>query len=339
MIKKLIHFLIHFIFTVFILALIIGVPAWWMIKRSYNGPEVHYFYAKQDMTVGEKESAEPESTETEPAEPEDGETEPERTQSLRFAVLSDLYGYVFEGGNGVIADLVMNTFPDAILIDGNMIDAEAEDITQITDLIRRISQIAPVYYSYADEELAYVKRHSAGNADDAADADPLRAELEKAGAVVLNDEYKDVQLYGISVRIGGMHEKAYELTNVNGDVKRKGEKAWDLLSGFQDTDRLKVMMANRTDHFLYGDACDTWKIDVIVSGNELGGLVVLPHYGAVFGGSQGYFPEFIHGIYEKGNAKLLITSGLSAPRGPIPRFNNPPEIAVLDIDGLARAAK
>ena len=40
---------------------------------------------------------------------------------------------------------------------------------------------------------------------------------------------------------------------------------------------------------------------------------------------------------------LFITSGLSAPgklfsrENPIPRFNNPPEIAVLDISGLSRS--
>ena len=77
----------HLIFVLLILALIIGVPASWMIYRSYNDPEAHYFY-------------------TEKAEGE---------ESLRFVVISDLFGYVFEGGNGVIADQVSNTYPQKIL--------------------------------------------------------------------------------------------------------------------------------------------------------------------------------------------------------------------------------
>ena len=348
MIKKLFQFLIHFIFVVFILALVIGVPAAWMVRRSYSAPEVHYFYMEQERAdeAAEPEVEEPGTAVTEAAETdaagtegtESQEPESERTESLRFAVLSDLYGYVFEGGNGIIADLVSSTFPDAILIGGNMIDGGSDGISGITDLIRRLSQIAPVYYSYGEQELSYVNRLSAGDPDDRA-SDPLRAELKKAGAVVLNGEYTDVQLYGISARIGGMNDKAYELTNLNGKVKRKSSKAWNLMNRFRNTDRLKVMISNRTDNFLYGDACETWKTDLVVSGNELGGLVVLPYYGGVFGGSQGYFPEYIHGMYEKGKANLLITSGLSAPRGIIPRFNNPPEIAVLDIGGLMRAAK
>ena len=343
MIKKLIQFLIHLIFVLFILALVIGVPAAWMIRRSYNSPEVRYFYTKTERAADEQDPEEQGSDETGPEEPETTETEseetgPEESRSLRFVVLSDLYGYVFDGGNGVIADLVSSTFPDAILIDGNLIDGNQDEVTKITDLIKRLSQIAPVYYSYGEQEHSYVKRLSGSSKYDRT-ADPLRSELKKAGAVVLCEEFTDVQLYGISVRIGGMSGKAYELTNLNGDVKRKSAKTWNLLNKFQNTDRLKIMMSNRTDNFIYSDACETWKIDLIVSGNELGGLVVLPYYGGVFGGSQGYFPEYIHGLYEKGNSKLLITSGLSAPRGIIPRFNNPPEIAVIDIDGLNRAAK
>ena len=153
MIKKLIQFLIHLIFVLFILALVIGVPAAWMIRRSYSGPEVHYFYTKLERDAEEPEGPGSEETksegpdETGSEEPGPEETEAEEPGSLRFVVLSDLYGYVFDGGNGIIADLVSNTFPDAILIDGNLIDGNTDEITQTTDLIKRLSQIAPVYYS------------------------------------------------------------------------------------------------------------------------------------------------------------------------------------------------
>lgn len=303
----------HLIFVLLILALIIGVPASWMIYRSYNDPEAHYFY-------------------TEKAEGE---------ESLRFAVISDLFGYVFEGGNGVIADQVSNTYPDAILIGGNMITAQTEDITPLTDLIKRLSQIAPVYYSYGEQELKYVKKHASENAA-AEQTDQLRSALSDAGAVVLNEEYTDVSLYGIDTRIGGMFNNAYEMTGLDHKVKKRYESTYKFLTEYQDTDRFKIMLSSRPESFVYADACDTWKVDLVVSGNDLGGLVVIPYYGGLFGGSQGYFPEYIHGMYEKGDVKLFITSGLSAPGkpltkdNPVPRFNNPPEIAILDISGLTR---
>ena len=292
------------IFVLLILALIIGVPGYWMIHRSYNDPEVHYFSAEEEK----------------------GE------DSLRFVVISDLFGYVFEGGNGVIADLAGNTSPDAILIGGNMIASDAEDITPLTDLIKRLVQIAPVYYSYGEQELKYAADH----AEQEEAADPLKDALEKAGAVVLNESYADTSLYGIGVRIGGMYNNAYELTNLRYEVKKRYQSTWNFLNNFKDTGNLKIMLSIRPESFLYSDACKTWNPDLVVSGNDLGGLVVLPHYGGVFGGSQGYFPEYLHGMFEKDDVKLFITSGLSAPKGLIPRLNNPPEIAVVDVDGLSR---
>lgn len=300
MIKK----LFHFIFVLLLLALVIGIPGTWMLHRSYSDPEVHYFYTKEG----------------------------EGDQSLRFVVLSDLYGYVFEGGNGVIADRAGNTFPDAILIGGNMITADTEDLTPLTDLIKRLVQIAPVYYSYGEQELKYAANH----AEQEETVDSLKDALEKAGAVVLNESYVDTSLYGIGVRIGGMYNNAYELTNLRHEVKKRYQGTWNFLNDFKDTGNLKIILSIRPESFLYSDACKTWNPDLVVSGNDLGGLVVLPHYGGVFGGSQGYFPEYLHGMFEKDDVKLFITSGLSAPKGLIPRLNNPPEIAVVDIDGLSR---
>lgn len=310
--------LFHLISTLFILALLIGVPAGWMVSRSYSNPEVHYFYAQKA--------------------PEEGTEQEKGEESLRFIVLSDLYNYVFEGGNGEIAELAANTSPDAILISGNMISADAKNTDVITSLIKRLMQIAPVYYTYGEQEMKYVRAHTSQQpAGTEETADPLREALEKEGAVVLNEEFVDVTLYGVSTRIGGMFNKAYEMTNLRGDVKKSSETTWKFLKKFQNTDSFKIILCSKPDSFIYGDACRNWKVDLVVSGNNLGGLVVLPHYGGVFGGTQGYFPAYIHGMYERDNVNLFITSGLSAPKAAIPRFNNPPEIAVLDISDLESA--
>ena len=69
----------------------------------------------------------------------------------------------------------------------------------------------------------------------------------------------------------------------------------------------------------------------MVSGHDHGGQVVLPFLGGLYGGDQGWFPEYIHGMYQKDEMKLFITSGLGSHKQTLPRFNNPPEIAVVRI--------
>ena len=82
--------LIRFIFHFIILVLVIGIGVRWLVGRSYSDPEVHYFHIEEKSASGEENNG---------------------TEGLRFAVLSDLYNYVFEGGNGVIADRISDTSP------------------------------------------------------------------------------------------------------------------------------------------------------------------------------------------------------------------------------------
>ena len=91
------------------------------------------------------------------------------------------------------------------------------------------------------------------------------------------------------------------------------------------------MLSHRPDSFVFGAASATWDVDLVISGHLHGGQVVLPLLGGVFGGDQGLFPRYVHGIYEKDRLTLAVTSGLGSQPERLPRFNNPPEVMVLDL--------
>ena len=83
-----------------------------------------------------------------------------------------------------------------------------------------------------------------------------------------------------------MYEYAFALDgdnsaeNLTGDVR-------DFLEEFQNTDRYKIMLCHRPDSFVFGDASDYWKIDLVISGHDHGGQVVIPFKGGLYGGDQG----------------------------------------------------
>ena len=62
-----------------------------------------------------------------------------------------------------------------------------------------------------------------------------------------------------------------------------------------------------------------WDVDLVVSGHDHGGQVVVPFAGGVFGGDQGYFPKYVHGMYEKERLHLFVSSGLGSANEPLPR--------------------
>ena len=70
---------------------------------------------------------------------------------------------------------------------------------------------------------------------------------------------------------------------------------------------------------------------MVVSSHDHGGQVVIPFLGGFYGGDQGYLTEYIHGLYNKDKKKILISSCLGSHKKKLPRFNNVPEVMVVNL--------
>ena len=241
-------------------------------------------------------------------------------EAVTAVVISDLHDHEFGADNWRLAEKIEEIQPDHILMDGDMLNKASEDASVSLELIGQLKDTAPVYYALGNHELGYMEN---GHPE-------LTGELEAAGAVVLDKTYVDIEVNGNKVRIGGMYDYAFGL-NGNNDASAAPSDSLSFLQEFQDTDSLKIMLAHRPDSFIFGDASKVWDVDLVISGHNHGGQVVLPFLGGLYGGDQGFFPKYVHGMYEKDNFQMLVTSGLGSDRQKLPRFNNPPEIAVLEI--------
>ena len=241
---------------------------------------------------------------------------------VRAVVMADLHNRDFGEDNRVLEELTADAEPDLILLDGDIVNADAADAGVAVSLALALKDIAPVYYAWGNHELDYL---SAGTS-------PLREELEAAGAAVLDREWTDLTVNGAALRLGGLYDYAFAMDDFNTcDPERMDPEIYDFLTAFQDTDRCRIMLSHRPDSFIFGEAAATWDVDLVISGHDHGGQVVLPLLGGVFGGDQGLFPAYVHGICEKDGLTLAITSGLGSQREVLPRFRNPPEIMVLDL--------
>lgn len=242
---------------------------------------------------------------------------------VRLVVLSDLHDREFGKDNKRLIEKVREQNPDAILMAGDFLNKSSDDSEIPCKLIEEISEVAPVYFSLGNQEEEYIRTKD----------EELIAKLESAGAVVLEEDYKDIEIKGTPIRLGGMYAYAFG-TNAKSGENEGAEIAKEtgmFLKEFQNTDRIKIMMAHRPDSFIFGDAASYWDVDLVVSGHNHGGQVVVPFKGGLYAGDQGWFPKYVHGMYQKDKIQLFISSGLGSDRQKVPRFHNIPEIAVVTV--------
>ena len=115
----------------------------------------------------------------------------------------------------------------------------------------------PVYYALGNHEIAYRQRRDKN----------LYQKLQKAGAKVVEKEYEDIKVRSNKIRIGGLYEYAFAVDGAGKMVKKNiPSKVRDFLMDYENTDAFKIMLSHRPDSFVFGQAADTWKIDLVVNG-------------------------------------------------------------------------
>ena len=245
---------------------------------------------------------------------------PKLTAPIRVVQLTDLHNSEFGKNNARLVSLVAQQQPDLILMTGDMFNGR-EDKTEIAvNLVQRLTEVAPVYFSYGNHEVTHEQMFGRD----------LTALFEEAGATVLDRTYEDVTVNGQMIRLGGIY--GYCLPE---KYLRTGEaKRWEceFLKAFQDTESYTLLLAHLPTCWILNDNLDIWQIDCVFSGHEHGGQIRLPLIGGLYAPDRGFFPGRSSGIYasQDGERVMVLSRGLGSGVG-VPRFNNVPEIVVVDI--------
>ena len=264
------------------------------------------------------------------------------TDPVRFVYFADLHENVFGENNQQFYDQIKELDPDFILIGGDLINwTTADGRPYAKEVIKNLSEISAVYYSLGNHEVEYLIGrneidYTNKNRDNSAfklldkDDDGLLAVIRDAGAVVLQKTWTDIEVRGTKIRIGAAYEDMYSLDEGNPSITMQ-PGMYSFLTKFQDTNILKLYMAHRPSSFLLRNGSSLWNIDIVISGHEHGGQVVLPYMGGLFSRERGYFPDYAHGCFLMGNTAMIVTSGLGSDNEVLPRFNNPPEMVLVTV--------
>lgn len=240
--------------------------------------------------------------------------------SLRVLQLTDLHNSLFGTENQQLIEMVQAQQPDIILITGDILNSGEEDTSIAISVLSALDDIAPTYVSLGNHEVDYQNNY---NAD-------ISALYSETGAIVLEREYADIEINGQQLRVGGIYGYCTPLKMAQQGEGNIEDSAF--LTEFQNTDLYTVLMCHMPYAWLKADSLNQWDVDCVFSGHVHGGEIILPLIGGLWAPDFGWFPGKLQGIYtsDDGQKNLVLSRGLGTTEV-IPRFNNIPEVVLVDL--------
>lgn len=242
-------------------------------------------------------------------------------QPIRIVHLSDLHNTEFSEDNRELIQTIKAQIPDLIVITGDMINRDDENLDIVCNFIEEIGTIAPVYYGYGNHETTWDDRYGG----------KLYEALTNAGATVLDCSYCDTEINGTPVRLGGYmgYYRYSGMTTSNPEI-------WDSEKTFFDeyeaTDNYKILLNHIPTVWMDWGNLDKFSVDLVLSGHYHGGQIRIPIWDrGVIAPYVGLFPPYTRGCYEGEKATCVLSAGLGNEYTFVPRINNPPEVVVIDL--------
>ncbi|MBE5958665.1 MAG: hypothetical protein E7254_07380 [Lachnospiraceae bacterium] len=249
--------------------------------------------------------------------------------NMRIVQLTDLHNKDFGDNNKKLVEMVKQQQPNIIVMTGGMVSSDDTEFKVIGSLIQQLSEVAKVYFCYGNAESEWIDKHG----------DVLADKLKKYGAVVLDRDFKDIKVNDNKIRIGG-YEGFYgvsKMTEVDVDDQRETE---DFMKSFEDTKRFKLLLDHIPTSWVDWGYLDKSSVNMVLSGHYHGGIVRIPLIKkGLYVKDKGWFQENVYGLFEGKKGKCIISSGLALEGVALPRFNNSPEIVVVDLEPEESAEK
>lgn len=238
---------------------------------------------------------------------------PEPFDGYRIAHVSDLHNAEMGDGNEKLLAVLRDAEPDMIVITGDLIDSRNTDISVAIAFVGEALQIAPCYYVTGNHE-ARVSEYS-----------ELKAGLEAAGVVVLENDKAKIERSGDSITVLGVDDPSFNADSFFGaDAAMIGAELEELASG---EDKFTVLLSHRSELF---DTYAESGVDLVLSGHAHGGQFRLPFMGGLVAPNQGFFPEYDSGLYTEESTNMIVSRGIGNSIIPF-RFNNRPEVILIEM--------
>ncbi len=249
-------------------------------------------------------------------------SEPNRQNENRIVFLSDLHNRVYGSQNDILLKEIRQVNPQLILIGGDMLIGKKNVSPELAlQFIRRLPEIAPVYYALGNHEQRL--KSSIEKYGDVMYY--YKKKLAAAGVHFLENESADVSLPGIDLRITGLalpldsYEKRKRITVTCRDIRK--------MAGPADKTRYQILLAHNP---AFVPAYQEWGADLVLCGHLHGGVLRIPGWRGVVTPQATFFPKYSGEMTVEDNTAVIVSKGLGTHTVNL-RVFNPAEVIVIHL--------
>ncbi|MCR5719897.1 MAG: metallophosphoesterase [Lachnospiraceae bacterium] len=242
---------------------------------------------------------------------------------VKAVIISDLHNKQYGKENEKLIKAIKDQAPDLIICAGDIMTAKPGKTVDIaTGFIKKINEIAPVYYGMGNHEYRagiYLDKYKDMY-------EKLISGLNEGNVSPLINEKREFKDTGINIYGLQIDREYYKRFNCPEMEKEYIEG----LLGTPEGEHFNILIAHNPFYF---ETYVEWGADLVLSGHVHGGVVRVPVWGKGFiSPNLRIFPKYDGGVFIKGHTTMILSRGLGGHTIPFRMFN-PGEVIVLEITG------
>ena len=246
---------------------------------------------------------------------------PEEFNGFKIVQLSDFHSQGYRNTTEDIINKVKDINPDIIVMTGDMVSWDMEDIDEVKVLIKSLVELYPIYYIDGNHEhLAEILRPGKYVA--------FIEFMKELGVTTIKNDYieiykgdKSINLYGINLPLDGatglyVNKFQLEKNYVQKTLPEANEEKFNILLAHTPT---------------FIKQYSQWGADLVLCGHMHGGIVRIPFTNiGLLSPERTIFPKYAAGKFKVNGSIMIVNRGIGGSSFDLRLFNNP-EITVITL--------
>ena len=246
---------------------------------------------------------------------------PEEFNGFKIVQLSDFHSQGYRNTTEDIINKVKHINPDIIVMTGDMVSWDMEDIDEVKVLIKSLVELYPIYYIDGNHEhLAEILRPGKYVA--------FIEFMKELGVTTIKNDYieiykgdKSINLYGINLPLDGatglyVNKFQLEKNYVEKTLPEANEEKFNILLAHTPT---------------FIKQYSQWGADLVLCGHMHGGIVRIPFTNiGLLSPERTIFPKYAAGKFKVNGSIMIVNRGIGTSSFKLRIFNNP-EITVITL--------